>query len=205
MAATLEAHARPSSHLPPAPEPARRNLMRVATILVVAAGIMLFGGLIGSYLTTRSVADAWLPEDVLLPNVPLAMAYLTLAMSSVTAQWAVAAIRVDARNQLYLALLLTVGLGLAFVNALWFSLDSMGVAAGDGGFGTSMYAVVITHLVAVIAAHVLFLVMGFRALGGQFSARNDEFVDAAATFWHFTTLVGLVVYFTVWFLEGAPG
>ena len=62
----------------------------------------------------------------------------------------------------------------------------------------------IVLVVLVVAAHVLFVVMGFRALGGQFTPRSTEFVRAAATFWHFAALAGVVVWWFVWFLEGGP-
>jgi hypothetical protein len=62
----------------------------------------------------------------------------------------------------------------------------------------------VTHVLVVVAAHVLFLVLGFRALGGQFSARNREFVDCAAAFWHFAVAAGAVIWATIWFLEGGP-
>ncbi len=59
-------------------------------------------------------------------------------------------------------------------------------------------------MLVVIAAHVGFVVMGFRALGGQFSPRHREFVVAAAAFWHFAAAMGLIIWYCIWFLEGGP-
>jgi cytochrome c oxidase subunit III len=180
----------------------------VATFLVIAAGVMLFAGLLGSYGAARSAAMAsgepWLPESVLLPNVPLAVTYLSLAMSSVTAQWAVAAIVVGARTQMYVAIGLTLVLGAAFINGLTFVWQRLGLAAGDEPFATWMYALTVTHLVVVVAAMVLFVVLGFRALGGQFSPKDRQFVDCAAAFWHFAVGAGAAIWIAVWFLEGKP-
>jgi len=47
-------------------------------------------------------------------------------------------------------------------------------------------------------------VLGFRALGGQFSPSDREFVDAAAAFWHFAVAVGAAIWIAVWLLEGKP-
>lgn len=191
-----------------AAETGRPNVLVVGTFLAVVAGVMLFGGLLGGYAAARdgvrAAGEAWPPEDLSLPNVALIMTYLTLAMSSVTAQWAVAAIRLDARAQMYVAIGLTLLLGLAFVNALWFCYDQLGLAAGENAYATTVYAVTVTHLVVVVAAHVLWLVMAFRAFGGQFSARNAEFVISAATVWHFATATGAVIWFALWAFEGAP-
>jgi len=204
MAATMRASRTPAV---PGSSDRPRPLV-VATFLVIGAGVMLFAGLLGSYGAARHAAMArgeeWLPESVLLPNVPLAVTYLSLAMSSVTAQWSVAAILTGARNQMYLAVGLTLVLGAAFINGLSFAWQRLGLGAADGDFATWMYALTVTHLVVVVAAMVLFLVLGFRALGGQFSPRDRQFVDCSAAFWHFTVAVGAVVWIAVWFMEGKP-
>lgn len=195
--------------LPPAPEaPRRGRVVLVGTLLAIAAGVMLFGGLLAAYFSVRDAAtaagEAWPPDDVVLPNVPLFVGYLTLLMSSVTAQWSVSALASRDRRSMYVAIGLTLGLGLAFVNALSFSWGQMGLEAGSGSFASMVYAVTVPHLVVVVAAHVGFVVMGFRALGGQFSPRGRELVAAAAAFWHFATLAGLVIWYCLWFLEGGP-
>jgi heme/copper-type cytochrome/quinol oxidase subunit 3 len=204
MAATMRASASPP--VPGASD--RPRPLVVATFLVIAAGVMLFAALLGSYGAARSAAmgrgEPWVPETVLLPNVALAVTYLTLVMSSVTAQWAVAAIVAGARTQMYLAVGLTLLLGAAFINGLTFAWQRLGIGAGEGDFSTWLYALTVTHLVVVVAAMVLFLVLGFRALGGQFSRTDRQFVDCAAAVWHFAVLAGAAIWIAVWFLEGKP-
>jgi heme/copper-type cytochrome/quinol oxidase subunit 3 len=194
--------------LPPAPEPHRRNVTLIGTVLAIAAGTMLVGGLLGSYFAMRdAIAEAngtWIERGA-LPNVALAVTYATLLMSSFTAQWAVSAIKMDERRQANVALAITLVLGVAFVNGLTFCWAQLGQTAGDGAYGTHMYAVTVTHLLLVLAAHVYLVVMGFRVLGGQFGPRNTEFVASAAAFWHFTVAAGAVIYWCLWFLEGGPG
>lgn len=193
--------------LPPAPEPHRRNVNLVGTVLAIAAGTMLVGALLGSYFAARATVNSqgatWVDPGV-LPNVALAVTYASLLMSSFTIQWAVSAMKVNERRQAYVALGVTLLLGVAFVNGLSFVWAQMGHAAGDGAFGTHMYAVTVTHLLLVIAAHLFVVVMGFRVLGGQFGPRNLEFVVSAAAFWHFTVAAGAVIYWSLWFLEGGP-
>ena len=192
----------------PAPPARPANTVTVGTFFAIAAGIMLFAGLLGIYEALRDQTidqgSPWVPESVVLPNVALAVTYGTLLMSSVTAQWAVAAIRMGDRRQMYLAVGTTILLGAAFVNGLTFCWSQLGMAAGADDFSTTVYALTITHMLTVLGALVYFIVMGFRALGGQFSPRNTEFVSCAAAFWHFTVLTGLVIWVAVWFLEGGP-
>ncbi len=194
--------------LPPAPEVGRRNVLLVGAIFVIAAGTALFGGLLAGYFSARDISraagEAWPPDDVILPNVPLFVAYLTLLMSSFTAQWSISAVNGRDRRSMYVAIGLTLVLGLAFVNAMSFSWTAIGVAAESSRFATTMYAVTITHLLVVIAAIVAFVVVGFRALGGQFSPEDRELVVAATAFWHFSVAAGLVIWYCIWFLEGGP-
>jgi heme/copper-type cytochrome/quinol oxidase subunit 3 len=186
----------------------RRDLMMVGTFLAIAAGTMLIGALLGAWLSARAGAlDAgspWLREGVEIPNLAVAVTYFTLLMSSFTAQWAVYAATHDDRKNLYIAIGTTLVLGLAFVNGLSFVFDQLGLEAGMTDVATSTYAVTVTHLLLVIAAHVLFIVIGFRALTGQVTSRRRELVASAAAFWHFTVLAGAAVYLVVFFFEGAP-
>lgn len=192
-----------------APALARRSgITMTASMLVIAAGVMLFGGLLASYFGQRGAAQAagesWVPEGLVLPNVALATTYLALVMSTVTAQWAVSAIKQDDRINLYWASGTTLFLAAMFINGLSFCWRELGLVASSGPYAVMVYAITVTHLLVVIAAIVAFAVMVFRGLGGQFSSRNSEFVASAAAFWHFASGAGFVVYFSLWFLEGAP-
>ncbi len=186
----------------------RPGITMVATMWIIAAGVMGFGGLLASYFGQRGAAQAagqpWLPDGLALPNVALAVTYLTLVMSAVTAQWAVTAIKQNDRQNLYWALGTTLFLAFAFINGLSFCWRELGLVAGSSPYTTAVYAITVTHLLVVIAAIAAFMVMGFRSLAGQFSSVNSEFVASAAAFWHFAAAAGFVVYFSLWFLEGAP-
>jgi heme/copper-type cytochrome/quinol oxidase subunit 3 len=197
--------------LPPAAPAPRRNVALVGTGFAIAAGALLVGGLLASYFDARQTlfhgggkAADWVDKTT-LPNMALAVTYLSLLMSSFTAQWTVSALKLDDRRQAYLAVGVTLVLGAAFINGLTFCWTQVGAVAGDGGFGDHMYAVTVTHLLLVIAAVVLFAVMGFRVLGGQFGPRNAEFVASAAAFWHFVVFAGVAIWWCIWFLEGGPG
>ena len=193
--------------LPPAAPAPRRNVMLVGTVFAISAAGMLLAGLLASYFGARQAAQAndvgWV-DVTTLPNVPLAMTYVSLFMSSFTAQWAVSAIKLNDRRQSYTAMALTFLFAAAFVNGLTFCWQELGAKAGDGAFADHMYAVTAVHLLLVIGAALYFAVMAFRALGGQFGPRNAEFVISAVAFWHFVVVAGVVVWWCVWFLEGGP-
>jgi heme/copper-type cytochrome/quinol oxidase subunit 3 len=193
----------------PAPVPGRRNVLLVGTLLAAAAGTALIGSLLAGYFSARDVAHAankpWVPEGTTLPNVALFVSYIGLVLSAFTAQWAHYAIKIDDRRQAYLAVASTAGLGLLFVNGMSFCWGEIGLGAGSSPFATHMYAVTVVHTLIVVAAVLMFVVVGFRVFGGQFSPRNSEPVAAAVTFWHFAVISGVVVWWCLWFLEGGPG
>jgi len=191
-----------------APEPGRRNVVLVGSLLAVAAGATLIGGLLGGYLTARDVSKAdnvvWPPEGTALPNVALLVTYIGLLLSAFTAQWAYAAIRQDDRKGAYWALGATAVLAACFLNGLTFVWDQLGLVAGSGPYANHVYAVTITHFVLVVVALVTFLVVGFRVFGGQLSRNDSEALLSAVVVWHFVVAAGVVIWWTLWFLEGGP-
>jgi len=193
----------------PAPVPGRRHVLLVGTLLAVAAAAVLVGGVLGDYLHARDVTKAagepWPPEGTAIPNVALFVSFIGLALSSFFAQWAVSAITMDDRRQAYMATAFTIALGLLFLNGMTFSWQRLAQVAGDTPYATHMYAVTVTHVLLVVAAVAMWVVVAFRVYGGQFGPSNREPVIAAVIVWHFVVAAGLIVWWTLWFVEGGPG
>jgi heme/copper-type cytochrome/quinol oxidase subunit 3 len=186
--------------LPPAPAPARPRVLMVATSGAVAAGAMLFAGLIGIYLAGRAAQGPWRPDEVSLPLTQSNVMLVTLLMSSVMIQWAVTALSHRDRRNTYLALGLTVLLGGAFVNSSVFFMSQLGIGAGSSRYAVIVYSMWGAQLAVMIGAIVFAALMAFRALGGQFSGRDREGIAAAALFWHFAVAAFVVVNVAVvWF------
>lgn len=179
--------------LPPPVLPRRRELL-FGTGFATAGLVMAIVTLIAHYLATRSAAGAsWLAEN----DIPLTqpnMQLVTLAMSAVTMQWAVYAIARDDRYHTYMALGITLLLGVAFVNQTTFLFAMAGITI-DQPEGPLFYAVTAGHLAMVVAGLVFLVLMAFRALGGQFSSRQPDGIAAAALYWY--ACVGL--YAIIWY------
>jgi heme/copper-type cytochrome/quinol oxidase subunit 3 len=193
----------------PAAPPARRGTLLTGTLLAIAAGTMLVGGLLAIYFQARdavvSGGGTWGLPAKDMPNGALSVTYLALLLSAFTAQWAYSAITVGERRQTYVAVGVTMLLGAAFINGLTFCYTQLGLVAGNSTYANVVYAVSGTHLFLVIAALALFVVMGFRVLGGQFGPENAEFVTSAVAVWHFVVAAGFAVWWCLWFLTGGPG
>ena len=191
-----------------APEPGRRNVVLVGSLVTAAAIVAFVGALLGGYLTARDVAKdrnlGWPPEGTAIPNVALLVTYIGLLLSTFTAQWAHSAIRQDDRKQAYWALGATTALAACFLNGITFVWSKLGLEAGSGPYADHVYAVTVTHFVLVIAALVLLLVIGFRIFGGQLGPSESELVLSAVVIWHTVVAAGVVIWWTLWFLEGGP-
>jgi cytochrome c oxidase subunit 3 len=185
--------------LPAAPLPRRRELL-FATAFATGGVLMVMATLVGAYLAARNAAGAeWLANS----RIPLAqpnMQLLTLCMSVVTMQWAVYAITRDDRPHTYLALGVTLLLGVAFVNQQTFLFKQSAVVLNEPGGGI-FYALAGSQVAMVVAGLIFIVLMGFRALGGQFSSRQPDGISAAAVYWYACVAVYAVVWIAVYIMK----
>lgn len=186
---------------PPAPVQ-RPRVVIVATGFAVVASLVYFACLLGIYLQERANSLAsnlpWLPEGVQIPLTQPNVMVATLLMSSFTVQWACRAVRHDDRQHSYLALGLTLVFGFAFINMAAYLYSVMGYKIEASPQAVLMYAVTGSHLVMLIVAMVFVMLMGFRALGGQFTSRQHDGLSAAALFWHANVLVFFIIWIAVY-------
>ncbi len=185
--------------LAPPPDPARPRVLFVGTLLGSAAMVMAYAGIIGVYVALRAGAEgSWLPETVTIPLSPPNMAAVTLLMSVVTIHWAHYAIRNDDRPNAYVALGLTLILGLAFVNSAIYLFTQMGAAIAGSAVELLLFVVGGFHIATVIVGMVFVALMTFRTLGGQYSGRDSEGLAAAAVYWDAAVAVYLVSWYAVY-------
>ena len=183
----------------PAP-PIRRRELLFATALASAGVVMVFVTLVGAYLAARNGAgEAWL-EGSRIPLTQANMQMATMVMAAVTMQWAVYAISRDDRLHAYLALGITLLLGLAFVNQTTFLVKQAGVVLAEPG-GALFYSVVGVQTAMVLAGVVYIALMGFRALAGQFSSRQPDGISAAAVYWYVCVATYAVVWIAVYVMK----
>jgi heme/copper-type cytochrome/quinol oxidase subunit 3 len=194
--------------LPPAPAPARPRLLMIGTALVSGAVLALIAGMIGVYLYWRGqdggFTTQWLPNKVVIPEVPANTMMGTMLGASVLVQWAAySAVRNDRKGSA-LALALTAVFGLAVVNAQAFVYVRMGMPliSPDGKrYNTVFYTLSGTILVLVAIATIVALVAMFRVLGGRLGPRNGEVVNAVALFWHTCTVCVVTAWYILYVLK----
>ena len=188
--------------LPPAPAVQRPRVLVVGTAFAAAASFMVFIGLIGIYLAARvdviGSGSAWLPKGSTIPLQQPNTMFITLIMSVFTMQWAVAAIAKNDRVNAYLAMGLTLMLGIATIvmtTYLWYLME-LDIASGIQG--VLIYTITGAHIVMLVLAMIFVALMGLRALGGQFTARQHDGITAAAVFWYAMVAVYALIWISIY-------
>lgn len=188
--------------LPPAPPVQRPRVLVVGAAFAAAASFMVFIGLIGVYLTARAdvigAGSAWLPQGVSIPLQQPNTMFITLIMTVFTMQWAVAAIAKNDRVNAYLALGLTLMLGIATIVMTTYLWSLMKLDVASGIQGVLIYTITGAHIVMLVLAMLFVALMGLRALGGQFTARQHDGITAAAVYWYAMVAVYALIWISIY-------
>lgn len=189
--------------VPPAPS-RRPRVLLVGTTLASAASIALFAGLLAAYFAVRADflaggGETWLPQGSTIPLAPGNMTMVTLAMSLVTVQWAVHAGKLRDRGHAYMALALTLLLGVAHVVQIAFLWTQWELPLnGEPTMQAVLLFTILGLHIAMVAGALIFLALMFlRSLGGQFTGRDVEGLSAAALYWYVTVGIFVVLWYGI--------
>ena len=190
-------------------------------ILFAASEVMFFGGLFAAYFIARADSTQWPPNDVLtamkaagtaketvelhLEFVLPLIATVVLVISSVTMQLAVMAIQKGNRSGMIRFLIISVSLGLLFLALQMYDYSQLSFRAGDTIFGTTFYTLTGFHGAHVAGGAIFIFVCLMRGMGGGFSARNHEAVEAASFYWHFVDIVWIALFTIIYLIPLISG
>jgi heme/copper-type cytochrome/quinol oxidase subunit 3 len=191
-----------SAHALPAPPLERPRVLMVGTAFMAAASIMVIFGMLGVYLAQRadflSAGSVWLPTGASIPLQQPNTMMITLIMSVITMQWAVNAISRNDRGHAYMALGLTLVLGASTIVMTSYLFTLMELDISSGLQGVLIYSITGAHLLMLIVAMIFVALMAFRALGGQFAARQHDGISAAALYWDAMVAVYSVLWISIY-------
>jgi heme/copper-type cytochrome/quinol oxidase subunit 3 len=187
----------------PAPPPRRPRVLLIGAAFGAVASALVVLTTLAVYLQVRddfldSGGTGGTPDDFVLPLTPGGMGMVTLLMSVITVSWAVWALRRDDRPHGYLAVGVTLLLGIAFINATVYLYQSLSLGLTFSGLGGLLYIVTGSHLVMTVVGLVFIAVMGFQSLGGQLTGRDAEGMSAAALYWYVTVAVYAAIYYGIY-------
>jgi heme/copper-type cytochrome/quinol oxidase subunit 3 len=174
--------------------PADLTAGKIAIWWFLASEIMVFGGLIASFVVFRLGGTGWAEAAEHLSVTMAAVNTLVLLTSSLTVVQAFAAAERGDGRALRLFLVLTVVGGLAFlgVKAVEYTTEiRAGFTPGAGIFWSFYYGMTglhALHVIGGIALNVYLLATASRWVG------RPERVELAGLYWHFVDVVWIFLF-----------
>lgn len=165
----------------------------LAVLMLIASEMMLFSGLIGSFLIFRLAAPFWPPPG--LPRLPLAVTWVNtfvLLGSALTMFLAVRAVHQSRRRLLRRWLVTSLLLGAAFLavqGSEWIRLVAHGLKLSSGAYGGTFYVLIGCHGAHVTAAVIWLAAVVAGAFRGRYNANNSGAVELCAIYWYFVCAI----------------
>jgi cytochrome c oxidase subunit 3 len=163
---------------------------------------MMFAGLTSAYVVSTSRPD-WL-NDFVLPNAFILSTVLIIA-SSVTFHLAKLAIKKNDNKATSMWLLITLGLGLAFVVAQFYGFGKV-IESGyyftgpESTVTTSfLYIVTIVHLAHLFAGLIVLMVVIYNHFKQKYNSSQTLGIELGAMFWHFLDILWVYLFFFFYF------
>jgi heme/copper-type cytochrome/quinol oxidase subunit 3 len=188
----------------PAPRRPLLDNAVLATLFVIGGEIMLFGGLVFSFLIIRVGSPVWPPP--MEPRLPVGVTAANTAVLLWSSVAMIAAGRARARGDrrgFVRGLGLAAGLGCLFLavqGVEWVRLISFGLTVASGVYGGTFYTLIGAHAVHVMVALAWLAVVLARAARGRFTDTRAAALTACAMYWHFVVALWPILYVTVYLL-----
>ena len=186
-----------------APHPAVAS-HRVATLVFLMAGTMLFAGLVGGYLVLRYASATWPSPG--MPRLPVRLAgfnTVVIALSSLALQRAVRALRsLDARG-LRRWLVLAAALGVLFLGlqtTQWTLLVRGGLSFSGTTYGTTFYMLTGVHAVHALSGVVWLLAIALSQRELWVPDSRQRKIEVCGLYWHFVGLIWLGLYVVLYLI-----
>jgi cytochrome c oxidase subunit 3 len=175
-------------------------------VLFVASESMFFAAFFGAYVTSYVNQKVWPPANTPAPPLGLATAAAAaLVLSGLLLQGAVRSGRRGLPALVNRWLVLTLAVGVASVVLTLFGYSEVGFGLHAGIFASQFYlltGLAVAHVVGGIVLLALIAVMG---LSGRLALVRYQPVQAAAVYWNFMVVLGLVIYVVFYVLTNTGG
>lgn len=159
--------------------------------------IMSFAGLTSAVIVSSNRPD-WL-KDFQLPEAFITSTVIII-VSSITLVLAKRALKKDVRQATTLWLLVTLGLGLAFIYTQFVGFGQI-VNSGYNFTGPSsnvtmsfVYVIAVAHILHVIAGLISLMVVIYNNFKQEYNSSQMLGFELSATFWHFVDVLWLFLF-----------
>ncbi len=184
-------------HTPPV-----RHGLRVGMVLFIASEVMFFFAFFWAFFNASvpflsfAAQPVWPPEGI-VPfdawSIPF-LNTLILLSSGATVTYAHQALRVGNHKKTAQGLLWTVILGITFTSFQAYEYIHAPFGFTDGIYSSTFYMATGFHGFHVIVGTCFLIVCWLRARAGHFTPQAHVGFEAAAWYWHFVDVVGLVLF-----------
>ena len=164
----------------------------------LASEVMLFGGLISSYVILRSGSPTMVIPPRTMMGVPLAtLNTFVLISSSVTMVLALAAMKANELDKYMRYLAMTFGGGVIFLMIKSYEYNHKwheGITISSNLFGSFYFTLTGLHAIHVIGGMGIMAYLMWAGAKGHQSPTNYDRVEAGGLYWHFVDLVWVILF-----------
>jgi cytochrome c oxidase subunit 3 len=176
---------------------ASATLPYLGMIFFLISEAFLFGALFWTYYYLRAQTLIWPPAGVQLDS-PLAIVNTVLLLSSsASVWWAGRQVRQGKLNGLATGLMITIGLGVAFLGITGWEWTHETFRPWTDAYGSIFYLMTGFHALHVFGGVLLMLAMLARTLRDRISVRNYLPIEVASLYWHFVDGIWIIVFITL--------
>ncbi len=167
--------------------------------VAMASMVMLFAGLTSAYVVRKAEGN-WV--EFTLPKM-FTLSTIVLIISSFTMHFALMYVKRNKLNMVKTAVLVTLGLGLAFVFMqfyAWTILVKNGIYFVGNPSGSFLYVLSGLHLVHLFGGIIAMVVIATKAILEKYTPQNYLGLQLGAIFWHFLDLLWVYLFLFVAFI-----
>jgi heme/copper-type cytochrome/quinol oxidase subunit 3 len=175
-------------------------------VLFVASESMFFAAFFGAYVTTYVNQKVWPPIDTPAPPLGLATAAVAaLVLSGLLLQGAIRAARAGRRPAVGRWLLATLAATVVSVILTLVGYSEVGFGLHAGIFASLFYLMTGLGLAHVAGGVVLLAMVAVQGITGRLAALRYQALQAAAVYWNFVVVLGIVIYVVFYVVTNTSG
>jgi cytochrome c oxidase subunit III len=175
-------------------------------VLFVASESMFFAAFFGAYVTSYVDQRVWPPDNTPAPPLGMATAAaVILVASGLLLQGAVRAGRRGHATTVNRWLVLSLAAGVASVVLTLIGYSEVGFGLHAGIFASQFYLMTGLAVAHVAGGVVLLALVAVLGLSGRLALVRYQPVQAAAVYWNFVVVLGLVIYVIFYVLTNTGG
>jgi cytochrome c oxidase subunit 3 len=179
-----------------------RSIGEFGVIVFLASDVMLFAAFFAAYFLLRADNRPWPPPGVDLDVPRAALATLALLSSSFTLVASDrAGVRPGGGAAMRRWLLVTIGLGLAFLVNQVLEYRTLDFSADSHPYGSIYVLITGLHALHVTAGLGAMSMLFVRSVRSRRHASIETWAGGVSLFWHLVDLVWVFLFTTIWILR----